>query len=82
MYYPSQPAPMPDDVSPLEASRERQFLAALLSGRISPALRQTAYRNDSPERATRPLNLGAQPVGQPLPQTQDLSETSRLRARA
>ena len=82
MYYPSQPAPMPDDVSPLEASRDRQFLAALLSGRISLALRQTAYRTDSPERATRPLNLGTQQSGQPLPQTQDLSETSRLRARA
>jgi hypothetical protein len=73
---------MPDGVSPLEANRDRQFLAALLSGRRSPGLRQTAYRNDSPERATRPLDPGAQPVGRPLPQTQDLSETSRLRARA
>ena len=76
MYYPCQPAPMPDDVSPLEASRDRQFLAALLSGRISPALRVAAYRNDAPERATRPLNLGPQPSGQPPaqspPQTQEL----------
>ena len=82
MYYPSQPAPMPDDVSPLEANRDRQFLAALLSGRISPALRTAAYRNDSPERATRPLSLGTQPLTQSVPQTQELPGTGRLQARA
>lgn len=78
MYYPYQPAPMPEDVSPLDASRDRQYFAALLSGRISPGIRLAAYRVDSPERATRPLSLGAQPV----PQTQELSEASRTLARA
>lgn len=71
MYYPCQPAPMPEDVSPLEASRDRQYLLALLSGRVTPGLRLAATRIDTAERATRPL-----------PQTQDLSEASHLRARA
>ena len=78
MYYSYQPAPMPEDASPLEASRDRQYLLALLSGRITPGLRLAAYRVDAPERATRPLSLDTQP----LPQTQDLSDAARLRARA
>ena len=82
MYYPCQPAPMPEDVSPLEASRDRQFLAALLSGRISPALRTATYRTDAPERATQPLSLGAHSLVQSPPQTQELPATGRRLARA
>jgi len=72
MYY---LAPMPDDVSPLEASRDRRYWAALLDSRTMPGLWLAVDRADQVERATRTLAPGTQP----LPQTKQLPERGRSR---
>jgi hypothetical protein len=68
-------APLPDDVSPLDAHRDRQYWATLLSRSVIPGLRLAAYRIDHSERATKPLRL----TTETLPQTQRLVDRTDRR---
>jgi hypothetical protein len=64
------PTPMPDDVSSIEASRDRMYWSSvLLTGRMMPGLQLATSRVEAANRQTRPLVVRD---SRPTAQTQEL----------